>query len=217
MTSTTTANAPSGAALFGVVTCVTAGCSRCRLIPENEDLGYTPHFDSPEQARKQLTDPDDYGWRIITGPDGSEELLCKECAAKDECARLGHVPHTSPAARMPDGRVLGASTWCDRCSHLLSREPGTPAPPGYPAPDPATLLMRWDATALPDGKVIAAAAARLLARLSDDAIAGRWDIWDGGQDGRPSRHAYAGDGDPAADRAAALALMKAARQLMEAR
>jgi hypothetical protein len=216
MTSTT-ANAPSGAALFGVVTCVTAACSRCRATPEDEDRGFTPHFGSAERAREDLTGEDGYGWQIITGPDGGEELLCQECAARDECARLGHVPSTSPAARMPDGRVLGAATWCDRCGHLIGHEPAIPAPPGYPAPDPATLLLRWDAAALPDGKVIAAAAARLLARLSDDAAAGRWDTWGGGQDGRPRRHAYAGDGDPAADRAAALALIKAARQLLEAR
>jgi hypothetical protein len=218
MTSTT-ANAPAdGTALFTVVTCVTATCSRCHATPESEDLGYTPHFDSPEQAREQLTDEEDgYGWRIIPGPDGSQELLCQTCASKDQCARLGHDLHSIPAGRMPDGRVLGAATWCDRCGELLSHEPAILAPSGYPAREPAILSVRWDAAALPDGQLIAAGAARLLASLSDDAVAARWDAWNGAQDGRPQPHAYAGDSDPAADLAAARALMKAARQLMKAR
>jgi hypothetical protein len=213
MTTTSTGNI----APFAAVTCVTGACNRCHGIPENEDLGYAPHFDSPEQAREQLTDENDYGWRITTGPDGLEELLCRECAAKDECARCGHMPHTIPAARMPDGRVLGASTWCDRCGHLIGYEPEIPAPDGYPAPDPVLASVRWDAAALPDGHVIAAAAARLLARMSDNAVTARWDAWNGDQDGRPQPHAYTGDSDQAADQAAARALMNAARQLLQAR
>jgi len=215
---TTSTAAAAAGPLFSSITCVTAACSQCGATPDNEDLGFTPHFASPQQARELLTDPDDgYAWRIITAPDSREELLCKTCWTKGECARLGHDPHTIPAARMDDGRVLGTSTWCDRCGQSLGYEPAIPAPSGYPAPVWAGLQLRWDAAALPDGETIAAAAARLLARMSDDAVTARWDAWNGNQDGRPARHAYAGDRDPAADQAAALVLINAARQLMEAR
>ena len=112
---------------------------------------------------------------------------------------------------MADGRVLGESSWCDRCGHLLSHEPATPAPPGYPAPQPARQDLYWDATALPAGRDLAGAAARLLARLSDAAIAARWDAWDGDQAGRPAPVAAPG---LAADKAAALALIQAAHQLL---
>lgn len=66
--------------------------------------------------------------------------------------------------------------------------------------------LHWDAVALPDGQMLAAAAARLLGRLS--ALAAQWD---GAQDTPP------GPGpapDPAADKAAALTLIKAAHQLL---
>ncbi len=78
-----------------------------------------------------------------------------------------------------------------------------------PSADPARQGRQdlcWDAVALPDGQVLAAAAARLLGRLS--ALAAQWD---GGRDGRP------GPGpapDPGADKAAALTLIKASHQLL---
>lgn len=205
----TIATAPAGP--WTAVTCITAACSRCGAIPEDEDLGYTPHFKDPAHARERLTGEDGYGWRIASGPDGHEQLLCQSCAASDDCARLGHKPWTSPAARMADGRVLGQATWCDRCGQLLSHEPPAPAPPGYPAPAPASLSLHWDAAALPGGQDIAAAAARLLTRMSDDADAARWDAWDGTQAGRPARRTRP---DPEADKAAALALIRAAHQLL---
>lgn len=111
---------------------------------------------------------------------------------------------------MPDGRTLGAATWCDRCGQVLSHEPGTPAPPGYPAPDPRMLTIRWDAAALPDGQAIAMSAARLLARLSDIATEARWDAYHGPRDGRGRPYT---DTDPDQDASAARILIRAARQL----
>jgi hypothetical protein len=64
--------------------------------------------------------------------------------------------------------------------------------------------LYWDAIALPDGQMLAAAAARLLNRLS--ALAAEWDV---AQDGRPEPAP-----DPGADKAAALTLIKAAHQLL---
>ncbi|MGH3189617.1 MAG: hypothetical protein ACRDPY_17890 [Streptosporangiaceae bacterium] len=60
--------------------------------------------------------------------------------------------------------------------------------------------LHWDADALPDGQMLAAAAARLLGRLSALAAQG---------DGRPGPVS-----DPGADKAAALTLIKAAHQLL---
>ena len=98
----------------------------------------------------------------------------------------------------------------DRRGQLLSHEPATPAPPGYPAPQPARQDLYWDAAAFPAGQDLAAAAGRLLARLSDAAIAARWDAWDGDQAGRPAPVAAP---DLAADKAAALTLIMAAHQM----
>jgi ADP-ribose pyrophosphatase len=194
------------------VTSVTASCTRCGITAEDQESGYEPYFDDTAAARKQLADW--YRWRVSpgAGPDGADEVLCEECAGKDECARLGHQPVVNDAMRMPDGSVMGAMTWCQRCDELLAREPGTPAPDGYPAPQPAYATLRWDAAALPAGQGLADAAARVLARLADDAAAARWDAYDGPQDGRPAR---AAEPDPDADKAAALALIDAGSRLLE--
>lgn len=92
-------------------------------------------------------------------------------------------------------------------------EPGTPAPDDYPASEPARAALCWDAAALPAGRNLAAAFARVMDRLSDDAVAARWDAWNGPQDGRPAPSA---DPDPRADKAAALALIDAASRLLDA-
>lgn len=195
-----------------VVTSVTASCTRCGITAEDQESGYEPYFDGTAAARKQLADW--YRWRVSpgTGPEGADEVLCEECAGKDECARLGHQPVVNDAMRMPDGSVMGAMTWCQRCDELLAREPGTPAPDGYPAPQGAYATLRWDAAALPAGKDLADAAARVISRLSDDAVAARWDAFDGPRDGRPDPAAEPG---PEADKAAALALIDAGSRLLE--
>lgn len=191
--------------------CVTVSCTRCGAAAEEREEGYEPHFDDVDRAAKQLPD---FGWRVIpgAGPDGADEVLCEECADKDECARLGHQPVVNDAMRMPDGSVMGALTWCQRCDEFLAREPGTPAPDGYPVSQVTHAHLRWDAAALPAGQVLADAAARVVARMSDDAVAARWDTFGGSQDGRPERAATP---DPAADKAAALALIGAANRLLE--
>jgi hypothetical protein len=75
--------------------------------------------------------------------------------------------------------------------------------PGQASSDLARQDLYWNAIALPDGKMLAAAAARLLGRLSALAVQG-----DGGRD-RPDPGP-----DPRADKAAALTLIKAAHQLL---
>jgi ADP-ribose pyrophosphatase YjhB (NUDIX family) len=191
--------------------CVTASCTRCGTTAEDEDAGYEPYFDDIADARKELPG---YDWKVTacTGPDGTDEVLCGECARREECGRAGHQPAPIGPVRMPDGSVIGAVTWCQRCDEFLAREPRTPAPAAYPAAQAARAQLRWDAAALPAGQDLADAAARVLARLSDDAVAARWDAYDGPRDGRPARAAEPG---PEADKAAALALIDAASRLLD--
>jgi hypothetical protein len=189
--------------------CVTVSCTRCGATPEDHEEGYEPHFDDVAQAARQLPG---YGWRVTgAGPDEADEVLCQECASNDECARSGHQPVVDDA-RMPDGSAIGAMTWCLRCDEFLAREPGAPAPDGYPAPQAAHAHLSWDAAALPAGRALADAAVRVISRMSDDAVAARWDDWGGPQDGRPGP---AAGPDPEADKAAALALIDAGSRLLE--
>jgi hypothetical protein len=80
------------------------------------------------------------------------------------------------------------------------------AQPGQASSDLARQDLYWNAIALPDGQMLAAAAARLLGRLS--ALAAQWD---GGREGRPGTGPAP---DPGADKAAALTLIKASHQLL---
>jgi ADP-ribose pyrophosphatase len=194
------------------VSSVTASCTRCGAIVEAGEDEWEPYFDDVAAARKGLPS---YGWRVTpgTGPGDADEVLCDTCASKDECGRLGHQPVTNAPVRLADGSVLGPYTWCQRCEESLASAPGTPAPDGYPAAAITRAHLRWDAAALPGGQGLADAAGRVLARLNDDAVAARWDAWDGPQAGRP---ASAITPDPAADKAAALALIAAGNQLLDA-
>jgi hypothetical protein len=187
---------------------VTVTCTRCGATAEDQETGYEPYFASIEAARRQLAG---YGWRVLPGP-GAEQVLCEDCANKDDCERLGHQPVVTGGVRMDDGSVLGPSTWCERCGDLLAHAPGTPAPDGYPVPRRARVVLRWDAAALPGGQDLADAFARVMDRICDDAVAARWDNWDGPQDGRPSPAAEPG---AAADETAALALIDAGNRLLE--
>jgi hypothetical protein len=193
------------------VTLVTARCTRCGVTVEDEESGYEPFFDDTAQATRQLPG---YGWTVTPGADldGADEVLCAGCARKDECARLGHEPVASDPIRMADGAILGRVTWCQRCDECLASEPGTPAPGGYPAAQPASVQLRWDAAALPAGQSLAGAMTRVLARLSDDATAARWDAYSGSHDGRPNQ---AVEHSAEADKAAALALIDAGTRLLE--
>ena len=186
---------------------VTVTCTRCGTTAEDQETGFEPYFASVEAARRQLGG---YGWRVTPGP-GGDQVLCEDCANKDDCERLGHQPLAAGGIRMDDGSVLGSSTWCERCGHVLAHEPGTPAPDGYPVSRRVHVLLRWDAAALPAGQDLAAAFTRVMDRISDDAVAARWDGWDGPQDGRPAR---ASEPDPAADKAAVLALTDATSRLL---
>jgi ADP-ribose pyrophosphatase len=194
-----------------VVTSVTASCTRCGTVGEDQESGYEPYFDDVAQATRLLPG---YGWKVIpgAGTDGNDEVLCEECARREECGRNGHQPVVNDPMRLPDGSLLGAVTWCLRCDDFLAQEPGTPAPDGYPASGVAHAALFWDAAALPAGQDLADAAARVMNRLSDDAVTARWDAFDGPQDGRPAR---AVTPDPAADKAAALALIGAGTQLLD--
>jgi hypothetical protein len=204
---TETPGQPAARGQWATINCLTVTCARCGASPEYE--GCTLHFSSPEDAREQLAH--DYGWRITQPVDGSGEMLCDGCAVKDDCTRLGHQPELVGPLLRDDGWVLGSRTWCSRCEELLASEPDTPAPGGYLAPEPAFWTVHWDAAALPAGGEIADASERLLARLSDDANAARWDAWDGDKKWRPGR--LVGP-DPEADKDAALILIKAAHQLL---
>jgi hypothetical protein len=186
---------------------VVAHCSRCGTGASNDDEGYSPVFDTAEDARRVLAE--EYGWRIPAGRDG-EQWLCRSCAEKDDCGRLGHVPVASPAATLEDGSLLGGMSWCDRCGTVLSCTPKTPPPPGYPAPEHRRADLYWNAAALPDGLAIAGAAATLIGALNAEAETARWDAWPGDQSRRPGRRPPA----PADQRAAAELLITTARQLL---
>ena len=190
--------------------CVTASCTRCGIAAEDQEAGGELHFGDSAEAARWLPA---YGWRVIpgAGPGAADEVLCGQCRRKDECGRLGHRTLVDDAQRMADGSVTGAVTWCDRCGELLAREPGTPAPDGYPAPEVIHMDLSWDAAALPAGDHLADAAIHVLSRLSDDAATARWDAFDGPQDGCPAP----AEPDPEADAAAALALIDAGTQLLE--
>jgi hypothetical protein len=194
---------------WAVVTCVTATCTRCGARPENEGEGFEPYFSSVGQARELL--PVDYGWRVAPVPVGpAEELLCSQCAARDDCARLGHQESTTGPTVMHDGRTLPRTTWCDRCGARLSVEGGIlPAPDGYLAAVLASRAVTWDSAVLPAGEDIAEAARRVIARLSDDAAAARRADFPGAPPGRPAP-------DPAGDEAAARIIIAAATALLHA-
>lgn len=204
-----TATEETTAGRWTVITCVLPACSTCGNGPDN-DYDYIPHFHL-EQAREDLVR--DYGWRVLPpGQDGAEILLCKSCAAAADCARLGHQVESSEPFRLGNGALVGARTWCERCETVLTWEPTTPPPPGYPAPERAHHGLAWDAAALPDGGDIAEAARRLLSRLSDDAVSARCDAWDGDQ---PDRADWLlADPDPEADKAAARTLTAAITRLL---
>src|ERR1700732_2666282 len=96
----------------------------------------------------------------------------------------------APAAALPSQATIND----DR-----AQLPGDPARQGRQE-------LNWDAVALPDGQMLATAAARLLGRLS--ALAAQWD---GGRDGQQETGPAP---DPGADKAAALTLIKASHQLL---
>jgi hypothetical protein len=200
--------APIPAPLFQQITCVAATCPRCRAEPKDDDDGGIPHFTSTSEAHDDLAEH--YGWRVVV-IDGAEFFVCRQCAETADCDRLGHVPVDIPPATLDDGSVIGATTWCDCCGTILAHTPRTPAPAGYPAPAHRRLDLYWDAAALPGGQDLADAASRLIARLSDTAVAARWDAWQGDQSHRPAPRAPA---DPAGDAAAAALLIAAAERLL---
>jgi len=189
------------------VTCVTARCSRCGSQACNDDEGYTPHFDSIDAARNELTA--DYGWQITIGGDGSERWLCRDCAQKTACEQHGHDPEISPQAVLEDGSTIGQSVWCARCGHPLSTTPRIAPPDGYPAPQHATAQLHWDAAALPHGQAITAAARTLLDTLNAAAVTARWDAWPGDQTRRPPLRPPA-----PAEQATAAAVLTAAVQAL---
>jgi len=106
-------------------TCVTAACTRCEIIPLDEDTGLTPHFDSAFQAADELVR--DWGWHVITGADQREELLCPPCTAAAS-------EQSPPPARQPDeGQEPAATPWWE--DNGLTPRRGRPArnfhlPPG---------------------------------------------------------------------------------------
>ncbi|HEY3958696.1 MAG TPA: hypothetical protein VGM53_35490 [Streptosporangiaceae bacterium] len=193
---------------FTQVTCLTATCSGCGDEACDEDEGYTPHFGGADAARESLIS--NYEWQLVTGPGGQLQWQCRSCAEKATCARLGHDPRISPAAVLEDGSVIGEFSYCERCGTGLSHSPRTPPPPGYPAPAPATVWLRWDTAALPGGQALADAASTMITALSAAAVTARWDAWDGAQPRRPQHDPPS----PAACSAAAQLLITAARQLL---
>ncbi len=64
------------------VTCVVVRCDGCD-DPEEED-GFTPHWQSEDEARESLTGE---GWRFTAH--GLQ--LCGGCAGRVDCARNGHL------------------------------------------------------------------------------------------------------------------------------
>lgn len=102
-----------------IITCVTVTCSWCGARPGNDD--FIPYFDSPQQAREQLAR--DYAWRITPLDGGGEELLCNYCAARDDCARLGHQADADGPYLIVEGPLRGAHTWCARCGEPIPPSP----------------------------------------------------------------------------------------------
>lgn len=106
-----TDSSPPGKARTGPWTlrcCVTAACTRCGAVPQDEDTGLTPHFDSAAQAREEL--PRDWGWRLTTRsiwPD-EDELLCPACAT----AAADRARNPPPPGPDPDsGQEPEPSPW----------------------------------------------------------------------------------------------------------
>ena len=190
--------------------CVSVTCIRCGLTAEDQETRGELHFDDRAEAAARLPT---YGWRVILGrePGAADEVLCVECARKDECGRLGHHIVVDEAERMADGSVTGVVTLCERCGELLNCGPGAPAPDGYPASEMIHMYLSWDAAAFPYGDYLADAAIHVISRLSHEAATARWDAFDGLQDGRPAQAVS----DPEADAAAARALIDAGTRLLE--
>src|SRR6266516_4301057 len=66
------------------VHCFVADCDDCHASVDEEDQGYTLHFDSDRDALDHLADN---GWTI--SEDG--QLRCPVCTARHFCARLNHL------------------------------------------------------------------------------------------------------------------------------
>lgn len=94
------------------------------------DIDYEPLFATRVEARRLLTDQ--FGWSIT--PEG---MWCTHCAARRECALVGHVWETDAddgPDTWVDGEPLPVSRFCDRCGeHLpLTEADGTHHPERVP-------------------------------------------------------------------------------------
>jgi|GEM_PF-5556182 len=67
------------------IRCLVIECDVCGDGAEYADDGFTPHFDTIEDATKTLGGDDDTDWII-----SAAEHVCPNCRAKRACATVGH-------------------------------------------------------------------------------------------------------------------------------
>lgn len=92
--------------------CLTIVCDGCSRGPEEfNDEGWTPHFDTLDDAVEQLGGGEEHEWLMTP-----TEHVCPSCRSERACALVGHEWSdwiTSDARGIPMDR-----RWCSRCSEM---------------------------------------------------------------------------------------------------
>lgn len=103
------------------VTCLVVACDVCGTEdgdPNGDYGGGTPHFSSVEEAAEFWRHT---GWIVV-----GDRFVCSQCAANEECARMGHTGDWRSVVRED---YVGSLRWCDTCNTTETDPPYVPAAP----------------------------------------------------------------------------------------
>jgi hypothetical protein len=75
-------------------TCYIPDCDDPDCTKPFDDEGYTPHFDSDEEAITRLVD--EWGWTYTGGV-----LRCRDCTRRHQCEQTGHQWEDLSSPAMP--------------------------------------------------------------------------------------------------------------------
>ncbi|AXX29410.1 hypothetical protein KCV87_09955 [Actinosynnema pretiosum subsp. pretiosum] len=112
--------------MLTITTCLVVSCDTCCVVLTDPDSEGTLHFTDEAQALAWLRAE---GWHVIGDGRG---LSCRDCVARRECSRSGHVFTTwfdclcGPAREHCADPVNGCGrsySWCERCGKQTTRTP----------------------------------------------------------------------------------------------